>query len=193
MAVEREDTIIMSSKRVSEMTDAEIQQLAAARQDRYEGAEARDRARLADPQELAGLASAGSEGRLWRRVLAEAEASGDEPKASVARRALADLPAAGPLDTLAAMTEQAQRATRGQWLDMRDAREAGATWEQIGGAMGTSKQAASQLYRRAIEAQETYVPDFHHGADAERARAALGGPDGLDSRPGRRRRKSRAR
>jgi len=47
---------------------------------------------------------------------------------------------------------------------------AGASWTDIGDALGISKQAAQQFYQRKIEAQEKYAGDFH---DAARARAAL--------------------
>jgi hypothetical protein len=53
---------------------------------------------------------------------------------------------------------------------MKSAREAGATWAQIGEALGITKQAAHDFYRRKIEEQEKCLPDLH---DAAAARAVL--------------------
>ncbi|KKE98593.1 hypothetical protein WN67_28450 [Mycolicibacterium obuense] len=57
-----------------------------------------------------------------------------------------------------------------RWVVMQAAREAGASWSQIGEALGMSKQGAQDSYRRAIERQERYVSKFH---DTARGRAAL--------------------
>ena len=48
--------------------------------------------------------------------------------------------------------------------------EAGASWTQIGAALGMSKQGAPDWYRGKIAEQERYVGDLH---DTERAKAAL--------------------
>jgi hypothetical protein len=48
--------------------------------------------------------------------------------------------------------------------------KAGATWTQIGEALGITKQAAHDFYRRKIEEQEKYLPDLH---DVAAARAVL--------------------
>jgi hypothetical protein len=53
---------------------------------------------------------------------------------------------------------------------MQAAREAGKTWDEIGSALGMSRQGAQDWYRRKIANQERYVPEFY---DAERARAVL--------------------
>jgi hypothetical protein len=74
------------------------------------------------------------------------------------------------LSALAANAELAKLLAGWQWLAIKAAREGGATWEQIGEALGTTKQGAQQAYRRAIEHQEKYVPDMH---DAAAARAVL--------------------
>jgi len=44
---------------------------------------------------------------------------------------------------------------------MREAREAGATWTEIGEALGMPKQGAHDWFRRKIENQEMYVAEFH--------------------------------
>lgn len=43
-------------------------------------------------------------------------------------------------------------------------------WAHIGEALGITKQAAHDFYRRKIEEQEMYLPDLH---DAAAARAVL--------------------
>lgn len=48
---------------------------------------------------------------------------------------------------------------------MRDAREQGATWDQIAEALGlTDAEAARAYYLNAIEHQERYVGDLHEPA-----------------------------
>lgn len=83
---------------------------------------------------------------------------------------LAETAPVSPLQALAANRRLVELLTGRRWLVMRDAREAGATWSEIGAALGMSKQGAQDFYRRKIEAQERYVGDFH---DTARARAAL--------------------
>jgi len=105
----------------------------------------------------------------WRKVLAT------QPDASaLAERKLAELESATGLDALAADVEIVRRMKGWQWIAIKSAREDGATWEQIGEILGTSKQGAQLAYRRAIETQETYAADFH---DAAAARAVLGAED----------------
>lgn len=47
----------------------------------------------------------------------------------------------------------ARKARYGRQLDVRRAREVGASWSQIGRAMGTSKQTAWETHNRWIEQQ----------------------------------------
>jgi hypothetical protein len=109
---------------------------------------------------------------LWRKVLANPD-SKPESRA-LAEKQLPELESATGLDALAANVELIKLMTGWRWLAIKSAREDGATWEQIGQVLGTSKQGAQLAYRRAIEAQETYAPDFH---DAAAARAVLGTED----------------
>jgi hypothetical protein len=46
------------------------------------------------------------------------------------------------------------------------ARESGATWAQIGEALGITKHAAHDFYRRKIEEQEKYLSNLHEAAAA---------------------------
>ena len=55
---------------------------------------------------------------------------------------------------------------------MQAAREAGASWADIGAALGMSKQGAQDWYRRKVGEQTRYVPELHNNA---RAVAALDG------------------
>jgi hypothetical protein len=109
---------------------------------------------------------------LWRKTLADPSA---KPEArALGERQLAVLASATGLDALAANVELVKLMKGWQWLAIKSAREDGATWEQIGQVLGTSKQGALNAYTRAIEHQEKYVPDLH---DAASARAVLTGAD----------------
>lgn len=100
----------------------------------------------------------------WRRVV---ERGGDP---AVAEGALAELPEVSPIEALDANRRLVDLLIGSRWWVMQAAREAGASWSQIGAALGMSKQGAQDWYRRKIAERETHVPDFH---DAERARSAL--------------------
>src|SRR4051794_18078579 len=101
---------------------------------------------------------------VWRRVV---ERGGD---AAVAEGAVANEPAVTALEALAANRAIVDDLMAARWWVMQVAREDGASWSEIGAALGMTKQGAADWYRRKIADQEKYVPDFH---DAERARAAL--------------------
>lgn len=75
------------------------------------------------------------------------------------------------LDALRANAELVDLLTGRRWMVMQDAREAGATWEQIGEALGMSRRAARNWYKRKIRDQERYVEDKH---DISRGRDAVG-------------------
>lgn len=48
-----------------------------------------------------------------------------------------------------------------RWSVIEQAREDGVSWEQIGEALGMSRQAAWTWYRRKLTDQERYVNDLH--------------------------------
>jgi hypothetical protein len=88
----------------------------------------------------------------------------------VAERALNELPDVSALDALEANRQLVELLIGRRWYVMRAAREAGASWSEIGAALGMSKQGAQDWYRRKIADQERYVGDLH---DSTRARAVL--------------------
>jgi hypothetical protein len=86
------------------------------------------------------------------------------------------------LELLALSEVVARKASYGRQLTVRAAREAGASWSQIGAALGTSKQAAWEAHTRWIDGQAAA-----HGkpgqmgfdaADVAEARAVAGEPEG---------------
>lgn len=88
----------------------------------------------------------------------------------VAQGVLSELPEASALDALAANHQLVILLIRRRWYVMRAAREAGASWSEIGAALGMSKQGAQDWYRRKIAEQEEHAPDFY---DRKRAQQAL--------------------
>lgn len=103
----------------------------------------------------------------------------------------ADLPDADALtrdeslELLALGEVIARKAGYGRQLSVRSARRAGASWSQIGAALGTSKQAAWEAHNRWIDEQAEEPRDGHWGWDADEvsaARALAGEPEGGDAR-----------
>jgi hypothetical protein len=118
----------------------------------------------ADERELHGFWNTYHERRVWRRVI---DNGGDR---ELAERALGDLADVSALDALEANRRLVDFLEGRRWYVIQDAREAGASWVEIGAALGMTKQGAQDWYRRRIADRERYVPEFH---DAERARAVL--------------------
>jgi hypothetical protein len=83
------------------------------------------------------------------------------------------------LELLALGEAIARKAGYGRQLTIRTARAAGASWSQIGGALGTSKQSAWESHARWIEDQTAGGWD---GDEAEAARRLVGEPDDLGRR-----------
>lgn len=84
------------------------------------------------------------------------------------------------LEMLALAEVIARKASYGRQLDVRTARQAGASWTQIGAALGTSKQSAWEAHSRWIDqlADQRGRPD-HEGfteAEADQARRLAGRP-----------------
>ncbi|MBB3053540.1 hypothetical protein FHS23_004594 [Prauserella isguenensis] len=97
---------------------------------------------------------------------ADARSDGDP----VFGHVLAGLAPVTAVQALEANRRLVELMTGRRWVVMRDAREAGASWAEIGAALGMSRQAAHEWYQRKIELQEQRVPEFH---DTARSRAVL--------------------
>lgn len=83
------------------------------------------------------------------------------------------LSAEDALEVLALGELIARKAGYGRQLDVRDARAAGASWSQIGAALGTSKQAAWEAHTRWIDDQAAdHVRTGFVGLDEAEATAA---------------------
>ena len=77
---------------------------------------------------------------LWRKVLANRDAKPDSR--ALAEKRLPELESATGLDALAANVRLVELMKGWQWLAIKSAREDGATWDQVGQVLGTSKQGA---------------------------------------------------
>ncbi len=85
------------------------------------------------------------------------------------------------LELLALGEVIARKAAYGRQLAVRSARRAGASWSQIGAALGTSKQAAWEAHTRWIDGQEqAHRRSGYEGLDESDVAAAraLAGPPG---------------
>jgi hypothetical protein len=114
---------------------------------------------------------------LWARHALADDAGHDEtaePGSSLTK--------AEALELLALGEVIARKARYGRQLAVRTARAAGASWSQIGRALGTSKQTAWETHTRWIDQQADLQRhrDFEgfDQAEAARARALAGEPDG---------------
>jgi hypothetical protein len=96
-------------------------------------------------------------------------------------------PAPGPLSQqealeLLALSEViARKAAYGRQLTVRSARAAGASWTQIGAALGATKQSAWEAHSRWIDQQASQRSAYGHQSmdsqQAAAARALAGNPD----------------
>lgn len=109
-----------------------------------------------------------AERELYQSGIDIARSRGEDT--TVLDTALAELPPMTALQALHANRRLVELLTGRRWSVMRRAREEGATWAQIGEALGMSKQGAQDWYARKIADQEKHAPEFH---DAARARAVL--------------------
>jgi hypothetical protein len=100
-----------------------------------------------------------------------------------AREALASLTREEALELLALSEVIARKAGYGRQLSVRSARSAGASWSQIGAALGTSKQAAWEAHGRWIDDQaEQHRRSGYEGLDDKEAATArtLAGQPGAE-------------
>ena len=105
-------------------------------------------------------------GETWGEV----SATGSDQAREAAAHFLSEVSEVAALEALRANAKAVELLTARRWYVMKSAREGGATWAQIGEALGITKQAAHDFYRRKIEEQEKHLPDLH---DAAAARAVL--------------------
>lgn len=103
----------------------------------------------------------------------------DGPDALAADPGAAPLTRAEALELLALGELIARKAGYGRQLTVRSARRAGASWSQIGAALGTSKQAAWEAHSRWIDGQAEQRRRSGYeglGPDGVAAARALAGP-----------------
>jgi len=85
------------------------------------------------------------------------------------------------LELLALSEVIARKAAYGRQLTVRSARAAGASWTQIGAALGTTKQSAWEAHSRWIDKQGSQRSAYGHQSmdsqQAAAARALAGNPD----------------
>jgi hypothetical protein len=85
------------------------------------------------------------------------------------------------LELLALSEVIARKAAYGRQLTVRSARAAGASWTQIGAALGTTKQSAWEAHSRWIDQQTSKRSAYGHQSmdsqQAAAARALAGSPD----------------
>ena len=85
------------------------------------------------------------------------------------------------LELLALSEVIARKAGYGRQLTVRSARAAGASWTQIGAALGTTKQSAWEAHSRWIDQQASHRSAYgHQSMDTQQAAAArvlAGNPD----------------
>jgi hypothetical protein len=96
-------------------------------------------------------------------------------------------PGPGPLSRqealeLLALSELiVRKAAYGRQLTVRSARVAGASWTEIGAALGTTKQSAWEAHNRWIDQQASHRSAYGHlsmdSQQAAAARALAGNPD----------------
>jgi hypothetical protein len=86
---------------------------------------------------------------LYQHGIEQGRASGQPVELLV--DALAKLPGVAGLDALRVSRRVVELLTGARWHMMRQAREEGASWSDIGQALGMTRQAAHDFYRRRIE------------------------------------------
>ncbi|MFI5735283.1 hypothetical protein ACIA49_34545 [Kribbella sp. NPDC051587] len=104
----------------------------------------------------------------YERRIAHDEHAGHSVQVLV--KALGDLPGVTGLEALRASRRVVELLTGARWHMIRQAREEGSSWSQVGTALGVSKQAAYDFYQRNLDQQDA-SPDEN---STPRSRAAQG-------------------
>ncbi|MEU4673904.1 hypothetical protein AB0F91_39615 [Amycolatopsis sp. NPDC023774] len=115
------------------------------------GADVERIVRSGDERELFAVRETYRHRRRWQQM---ADQAVDEDDRRLWEPVLAATAEVTPLQELAAAHRLARILTSSRWYVMRDAREAGASWPEIGVALEMSKQAAQEWYQRKIADQE---------------------------------------
>jgi len=111
----------------------------------------------------------------WAGILAQATT---DEQAQVARRVLTEQATVGALDGLTAGARLVEEVTAGRWVLMRQAREDGASWDQVGAAIGLPEDQARAWYAGKVDAHERHAAQWF---DLARDRAVLDDPASQDS------------
>jgi len=82
------------------------------------------------------------------------------------------------LDGLTAGARLVEEVTAGRWVLMRQAREDGASWDQVGAAIGLPEDQARAWYAGKVDAHERHAAQWF---DLARDRAVLDDPASQDS------------
>ena len=82
-------------------------------------------------------------GETWREV----SATGSDQAREAAAHFLSEVSEVAALEALRANAKAVELLTARRWYVMKSAREGGATWAQIGEALGITKQAAHDFQR----------------------------------------------
>jgi len=126
--------------------------------------------RTGDERELTEVWELLHERRMWEHARACARTRGQEDHERVADQALSKVVPVTALQGLTANARLVDLLVGRRWIVMQQAREDGATWEEIGAALGMARQSAWEWYRDRIDAQERLGREYN---DAARERAAL--------------------
>ncbi|MGW5194000.1 hypothetical protein ACWEOO_32425 [Kribbella sp. NPDC004138] len=121
-------------------------------------------------EELLGVLRVSDQRESYERRIAKAEGAGQPVTALV--RALGNLPGVTGLEALSASRRLVDLLTGARWHMIRQAREEGSSWSQVGSALGMSKQAAYDFYRRKLDQQDASADP--EGNSSARSRAAQG-------------------
>jgi hypothetical protein len=110
--------------------------------------------------------------RLTRQTIAKLTAEGKDASLLIATNDAEDQ--ISTLDALRAGDRIAKLLNGWRWNLMRQAREEGRSWSEIGAALDMTKQGAFDYYRNAVDRQEQYAPEY---SDIAAARKVQGDPD----------------
>jgi hypothetical protein len=98
----------------------------------------------------------------WREV----SATGSGQARVAAAQFLAKVSEVAALEVLRANVKAVELLTARRRYVIKSAREAGATWTQIGDALGITKQPAHHFYPTEDRRAGKYLPDLHDGGAA---------------------------